>query len=246
MIYVDQRKGSVELIPHLQRLSKNINIESSSLEFGDACFEGKGPMGSVAVGIERKALHDMLNCIEDARYAGHQRPGMKQLYDVSILMIEGHWRPHDPEGFLMEGFNGGVTWGFCKNRSMRTMYAKLYRYLISVQLSGVFVTYSRDLSHTALNILEWYHYFQKQWDAHTSMRETHKITLPALMAKPPLVKRWAADLEGVGVKGAELAARTFKTGFEMANADELEWLRIPGVGVRTAQSIYREIHGLKR
>lgn len=244
MIYIDQRKGSVELIPHLQRL--NATVEASSLEFGDACFEGRGPNGTLTIGVERKTLHDMLNCIEDARYAGHQRPGMKQLYDISILMIEGHWRPHDPDLFLMEGFNGGVTWGYSKPRGQKAMYAKLYRYLISVQLSGVFVTYSRDLSHTAINILEWFHYFQKKWDDHTSMRETHKIAIPSLFQKPPLVKKWANDVEGIGVKLGDLAAKHFKTGFALANSDELDWLKIPGIGVPTARDIYRQIHGLKR
>lgn len=244
MIYVDQRKGSIELLPHLQRL--NLAAEASSLEFGDVCFEGKGPAGTLTIGIERKTLHDMLACIEDARYAGHQRPGMKQLYDISILLLEGHWRPHDPDGFLMEGFNGGVTWGYCKHRSQRTMHSKLYRYLISVQLSGVFVIHSRDLIHSAHVIGEWFHYFQKRWEDHTSMMEVQKVNIPSLFAKPPLVKKWANDLEGIGVKMGDLAARHFKTPIRLATADELEWLKIPGIGVRTAQDIYRQVQGLKR
>lgn len=244
MIYVDQRKGSIELLPHLHRL--NARAEASSLEFGDICFEGKGPQGSMAIGIERKTLHDMLNCIEDARFSAHQMPGMKSLYHISILLLEGHWKPHDPDGFLMEGFNGGVSWGYCKNRSQRTMYSKLYRYLMSVQLSGFFVTYSRDLAHSAINVLEWYHYFQKKWEDHTSMLETQKILVPSLFSKPPLVKKWANDIEGVGVKTGELAAARFKTPIALATADELEWLRIPGIGVATARDIYRQVNGLKR
>lgn len=246
MIYVDQRKGSIELLPHLQRFAQSIDVEKSHLEFGDVAFEGKGPDGTLAIGVERKTLHDMLNCIDDARYAGHQRPGMKQLYDLSILMVEGMFKPHDPDGFLMEGFNGGMSWGYCKYRSQRVMYAKLYRYLMSVQLSGVFVTYSRDIIQTAFNVCEWYHYFQKAWDQHISMREMHRIAMPSLIARPPLARRWAKELDGIGVKLAEQASRVFKTGLELAEADEREWLRVPGVGVKTAQQIYREVRGLKR
>lgn len=244
MILVDSRTGSAELIPHLQRL--NMSVEKTTLEFGDFAFEGNGPYGRVAVGVERKTLHDMLSCIEDARYAGHQRPGMKGLYDISILMIEGNWRPHDPDGFLMEGFNNGVTWGFCKFRSQRTMYHKLYRYLISVQMSGVHVSYSRDPFHTAFNVVEWYQWFHKEWHNHDSMLEMQKIQLPGLMTKPSLVRRWAKELEGVGVKMSDLFARKFKTAYDLANADELDFLKVPGVGVKTAQAIYKEIHGGKR
>jgi ERCC4-type nuclease len=221
-------------------------VEKSHLEFGDFAFEGRGPLGTVMVGIERKTLHDMLSCIEDARYAGHQRPGMKSMYDVSVLVVEGLARPHDPDGFLMEGFNGGVTWGYCKHRSTRAMYSKLARYLISVRLSGVYVEQARDPFHTAYTVHEWYQYFQRAWESHTSMLEMQKIVLPSLTGKPSLTRRWAKELDGIGVKGSEGAARMFKTPIALAEADELEWLRVPGIGVKTAQSIYREIHGMRK
>lgn len=243
MILIDRAVGSRELEPYIKRL--NVPVEKSDLQFGDAAFEGRGPHGTISVGIERKALHDMLNCIDDARYAGHQRVGMKQMYDISVLMIEGHWKPHDGEGTLMEGYNGGVSWGYCKYRSQRTMYHKLYRYLISVSLTGVIVSYSRDMTHTAFNIVEWFHYFQKSWAAHTSMREIQKVQIPTLNAKPTLARRWAHDLEGIGVKHSEAAERIFKTPIALANADESEWLKIPGVGVKSAQAIVREIWGVK-
>lgn len=244
MILVDARQGSAELIPNLQRL--NVSVEKTSLEFGDFAFEGNGQHGKVAVGIERKTLHDMLACIEDSRYAGHQRPGMRGLYDVSLLIVEGHWRPHDPDGFLMEGFNNGLSWGFCKFRSQRTMYHKIYRYLISVAMTGVHVIHSRDMFHTAFNIVEWFHWFQKSWQNHASMQEMQKLRIPSISGKPPLVRRWAAELEGVGMKTSDLAARHFKTPIQLATADEMQWLRIPGIGVKTAQAIYREVNGIRK
>lgn len=251
MILIDPRNGNEKnnidtaqvLVDHIRKLG--IKSDKASLEFGDAAFEGNGPQGTVAVGIERKTLHDILNCIDDARLTGHQLVGMKQMYSVRVVLLEGHWRPHDGTGVLMEGFNGGTSWGYCKYRSQRTMYNKLYRYLISVSLSGAIVTYSRDLWHTAFNICEWYHYFQKRWDDHTALREVSRVQIPTFNARPSLKRRWAYDLEGVGVKTSELAERHFKTPLALANADESEWLRIPGVGVRTAQSIVREIWGLK-
>lgn len=222
-----------------------VKAEQADLQYGDAMFEGRGPLGTIAVGIERKSLHDMLTCIDDARYSAHQRIGMKQMYTVSALMVEGHWKPHDPQGLLMEGFHGGASWGYCSHGRSRTMYAKLYRYLISVALSGVIVSYSRDVWHTAFNICEWYHYFEKPWTGHTSLQELQKIAIPTLNAKPNLVRKWAADIEGIGTKLSEDAAKLFKKPITLANADESEWLRIPGIGVKSAQQIVREIWGNK-
>jgi ERCC4-type nuclease len=244
MILVDHRVGSKELIPKLKAL--NLPTEETELPYGDVAFEGKGPQGSVSIGIERKTLHDMLGCIEDARFSGHQFVGMRNLYTLSVLQLEGHWKPHDGSGLLMEGFNGGHSWGYCKFRSQRAMYSKLYRYLISTAMAGVIITQSRDLTHSAFNIGEWYHYFQKRWDDHTSFREIQKIAIPTLGGKPTLVRKWANDLDGIGTKLSGDAERLFKTPLALANADESEWLRIPGVGIKTAQSIVREIWGQKR
>lgn len=250
MILIDPRGGNSkeqnipkEMVDIIKRLG--VKSELQTLEYGDAAFEGIGPHGTVLVGVERKALHDMLNCIDDARFSGHQRIGMKQMYAISVLMVEGYWRPHDGNGLLMEGFNGGTSWGFCRYRSQRTLYSKLYRYLCSVMLSGVAVSYSRDVFHTSFNIVEWYQYFQKPWDQHTSMLETHKVAIPTLNAKPSLTRLWANDIAGVGTKLSMDAEKLFKKPINLALADEGEWLKLPGIGVKTAQQIVREVMGVK-
>lgn len=225
--------------------ARGVPAQLGDLEYGDFAFEGNGPQGSAMIGIERKTLHDMLNCIDDNRY-NEQRVGMRQMYQVSVLALEGHWRPHDPSGVLMEGFNGGVSWTYCKYRSQRTMYYKLQRYLFSVQLSGVVLVPSRDKWHTAFNVCELYHYFQKRWQDHTSLLEIQRIAIPQMTYQPSLVRKWANDLEGIGTKLSELAARHFRTAYKLANADESEWMRIPGVGAKTAQDIMRQIWGTKR
>src|SRR6266853_2289676 len=103
MILVDSRIGSCELIPHIRRACNNyIPVEETNLEFGDVCFEGNGSEGRIAIGIERKTLQDILNCIQDARYID-QRRGMLNLYQKSFLLIEGRWQPNYKDGTLMEG-----------------------------------------------------------------------------------------------------------------------------------------------
>lgn len=243
MILVDSRIGSVELLPHIKRLG--VPTEKASLPFGDIAFEGQGREGTIAVGVERKTLHDMLNCIDDARYNGHQRLGMAEYYQVNFLLIEGLWKPHDPHGTLMEGFKGGTSWAECRYRSSRVMYAKLRRYLFSVSLSGVHVLYTRDLVQTAFDICECWHYFQKPWRSHTSLLEMQKLNLPTLNGKPSLVRKWAADIDGIGVKHSQDAEQLFRKPVALANSEETDWLRIPGIGVKSAQSIVRQIMGVR-
>ena len=243
MILIDGRVGSKELFPYIMKLK--IPCEITRLEYGDACFSGNGPRGPVTIGIERKTLHDMLACIDDARYSAHQLPGMNMLYTRSFLCLEGAWRPGDGgnyDGQLMQGFSGG--WGPLKPKGGRGVrYAKLYRYLISIALSGVIITFSRDICHTAYNIVEIYQYFQKQWREHTSLRELQKLAIPVMDGKPSVVRQWATAFEGIGIEKGEDAERLFKTPIKLATADEMEWLKIPYVGPDTARRIVREING---
>ena len=246
MILIDPRAGSGQemrggdLLPYLQRLK--IKAEKEMLPFGDACWEGNGPKGRIAVGVERKRLSDILNCIDDSRYAAHQKVGMKQIYQVSILIIEGVWKPDTATGYLMECISS-LTWRPLRYRSQFTRYSKLFRYLLSIQLSGTCVIITRDIEHTAFNIAEMYHYFQKKWEDHTSLLEVQKIAIPDMNNHPSLVRRWASNLDGIGVKMSQDAEQIFKTPIALAEADESAWLRIPHVGVATAQQIVRQIRG---
>jgi len=243
MILVDPRVGSRELLSGIRMAG--VSAELAPLEYGDACFDGNGKDGTISVGVERKTLHDMLHCIDDSRYSAHQLPGMKQMYGLSILLIEGHWRPHDQDGSLMEGFRDGQSWGPCRYRSQRTLYSKLRRYLISVSLAGVIVTYSRNLSQSSIDICEWFRYFQKKWTQHTSLMELQRENVPTLAGKPALVRTWANCIEDIGVKYSLAAEELFKTPIRLANSSENDWMQIGGIGPKTAIKVVKEIRGWK-
>jgi ERCC4-type nuclease len=235
---------------------QGIPVEQDRLTYADACFEGFGPQGQIAIGVERKKLPDLLQCIKDGRYTGHQLVGMKKAYRFVFLVVEGEWKPHE-NGILMQLYptKDGYQWGELRPR---TMYHTLRRFLFSVSLGGIIVLYTRDIAHTAFDITELYHWFQKPWRAHTSLQQLHMgsfwqqdgrtdqlMTVPSLSRKPSLVRRWAAELEGIGVKKSEEAERLFKSPKALANSDELDWMQVDGVGVATAQKIIKEIGGRK-
>lgn len=239
MILIDSRTGSKELLPYVQRVG--INAELAQLEYGDATFEGNGPEGRVGVGVERKTLSDILNCVDDSRYSAHQRPGMLAMYQTSVLIIEGVWKPDIDAGYLMECV-AQMTWRPYRYRSAMVRYSKLFRYLFSLQMAGTIVMCTRNLEHTAYNICEMYAWYQKRWDDHTALLEVQKLNIPSLVGKPSLVRRWASQLDGVGVKHSQEAERIFRTPYELAQGDERDWITIPGVGAKLAQNIVRQIH----
>lgn len=248
MIIVDSRSGSeptkdFTAVDKLVSYIRNIGVpcDIGTLEYADIAFEGNAANGRVMIGIERKTIHDMLHSIDDSRYSATQKVGMRQMYSVSYLMLEGTWRPHYPMGTLVQG--DGTGWWPCKYRSQPVLYAKLYRYLLSVALSGVIITQSNNLWHTAYNCCEVYHYFQKPFDQHTSMLATQKLVIPDLTGHPSLVRRWAADVDGIGVKRSIEAAELFRTPIALANSSEADWLSLSGVGAQTASRIVKQILG---
>jgi ERCC4-type nuclease len=240
MILVDNRVGSKELLLYFQKIGTK--VELTSLEYGDFCFEGNGPNGKVCIGVERKTVGDLLNCVDDARYSAHQLPGMNSMYNKSILIVEGVWKPDTVTGYLMECV-ATLTWRPFRQRSQMIRYSKLFRYMLSVQLAGVAVLTSRDQEQTAYNVFEVFSYFQKKWEDHTSLLEMQKLNLPSLNGKPSLVQRWAGEIQGIGVKHSQDATKMFKTAYDLAKSEEADWMGLPGVGAKTARSIIRQIHG---
>lgn len=249
MILVSSAVGSWELKALIEK--QGVHCESSFLESGDACFEGQGPHGLTGVGIERKRLRDMLDCINDGRY-NEQRVLMSKRYSFSFLIVEGYWKPDIRSGILLRGLpqpNGTVVWTDQWGQGMsRQMYYKLRRYLFSVALSGVFVLYTRDVAHTAYDICECFHYFQKPWQDHKSMLSLHQrtLTIPTLNRRASLTRRWAFELGGVGMQYSEDAERIFRTPRLLANSEEQDWMKVPGIGPKTAIEIVKEIGGYKR
>lgn len=250
MILIDDRTGSKELIVPLNKLG--IPTCTLRLEYGDACFEGNGPEGVVSIGVERKALSDMLNCIDDARYSATQLPGMKALYNLSFLCVEGRWEPQYVKdagaGIIYTAKDSGSWYPYTPFRGARpVLYAKLYRYLLSLQLAGVMITLSHNLYHTAYNIAEIYQYFQKPWKRHNALREVQKIHLPTMTGNASLTHRWAANLDGVGVELSESADSHFNSAYDMANADESDWIRVSSrIGARRAMDIVKQIRRRKK
>lgn len=237
MVLIDRRKGSGELLPVIRGLG--IKAELDILEASDVCFEGNGPDGRVLVGIERKRIGDLLNCINDGRYAGLQQPGMGQLFTYRILIVEGIWKP-SPNGQLLELRKH--VW--VHPTGYPVLYDKVFSFLSSVALvAGTTCIRSNSEAETAYQIVCLWKWFNKEWADHTSQFEFNRIVFPAIL-KPTFERTVAACIDNIGIKRAVAAEKHFKTGLRMFNSDELGWMAI-GVGAGTATKIVKQIRGIK-
>ncbi len=236
MILVDRRVGSAELLPLIHSLG--IKAELDTLEYGDVTWEMNGPEGKALVGVERKKVSDLLNCINDGRYAGFQQPGMSQLFSHRILIVEGIYKP-SPQGHLM--VMRGNFWAHPTGYPV--MYDKLFSWLTSVALvAGTTCIRSSSEWETAYQIVALYKWGQKEWADHQSQFEHHRTVFPSII-KPSLERIVASSLPGIGIKNAIKAEKHFGTIARMVNSDERGWMAI--VGPKTAIRIVKAIWGVK-
>lgn len=236
MIKIDSRSGSKELFP----LFSPGTAELTTLSFGDFAFIGNGSGGKkLTIGIERKTAGDLLTCIKDGRIS-EQLLGMRQMYDVSYLLHEAHYRER-ADGYLEYLQNGG--W-------FQTQFAfkHIWGFLITVQLrAGVRLFHTRTMKESAAWITSLHSWFtEKKWEEHRSCLAPH-IDLDPEFRKGrqgiSLLRRFLAQLDGIGhEKAKEIESYAGNIDFLMTMTDS-DFMKIPGIGKTLSKSIWTEIHG---
>lgn len=249
MILLDDRAGSRELYPIFLGVPKCPPIELTRLDFGDIQFMGHGPGDSwLSIGIEYKTINDVLNCITDGRFAGHQLPGCLQSFDIVYLLVEGNYSQRASDGGL---FISGRRSG---RHQSGISYMQLNGWLTSMEQTGLHIRQTDKKEESAAVVLAIYNWWQKPWDKHESLKAVHSKPQPArdmetasgiqlLRAKPNLVERFAAQITGFGFGKAEDVAKHFKTVFAAVNATEEEWKKVAGVGEVLAEKAVKSIRG---
>ena len=96
MLYVDDRAGSIDLVPGLEKMGLPVVVKR--LPSGDVQFTGRGEKGApLLIGVEHKKLSDLVQSLNDGRLVGDQIPAMLAMFDRSHLIIEGDWQ-RDADG----------------------------------------------------------------------------------------------------------------------------------------------------
>lgn len=244
VVTVDDRAGSRELAPLLERLE--LDVEVKRLPFADMAFEGWGPKGRCRVGIERKTVRDMLNSLESGRFPDHQLTGMLEDYDFSFLVVEGNYRRDPVTGLLQTPVHGG--WWTVKAGPQRTYpYTRLEHGLLTLELhTPLKVRRVGGIRETASFVWSLAHYYQKQWREHSTLKVFYDNAPPETYVwRVGLVRRVAKEFPLIGWERSAVVAARFKSVRDMVNASAAEWMEIPGVGDGIAGKVCAAIDGIR-
>lgn len=233
-LLVDRRVGSSELFARLRE--RRVPCELTTLPFGDFAFATVGANGqAVAIGVERKRIRDFVQSVHTGRLAGHQLPGLTDLYTHRWLVIEGAYRV----GRLSEQIEirTGTQW--------QPVFSSLGfdRALLTLELrGGLRVKRTVDEAETA-HFLDALHgwWTMKDFAEHRSHLALHLPPDRAVFVKPPLVQRVAAILDGIGFTKAHAVARHFRSVRDLVDASEEQWRQIPGIGTKLATRLHQSL-----
>lgn len=242
MILLDDRVGSKELM----RFFPPGRAQLSRLQFGDAMFLGNGPEGlPIHVGIERKALSDMLCSIVDGRFAGHQLPGLLRDYHTVYLIVEGQYRA-DPETGVLQ-VPSGRGWNAASFGAKRWMYRDFDGFLTTMEMRyGVKIRRTYNQAETARCIQSLHHWFtDKTFEEHRSGCAFDYSNEPVLLPAS-LLRRMAAQLKGIGWKRAQAVESHFSSVIDMVLAPVEEWRKVEMIGKKVANDVVEEIWRRKR
>ena len=252
MIRVAKDKGSIELLPLLQKLGAP--VEKANLHFADFAFQGEGTDGEpIPIGVERKTLSDFVSSILNGRLPGHQLPGMLKCYQEIWIVLEGEWRISTYTGHVQV-----VKWAkTLSGKPIRKWvdietglayalgYQELEGMMLTLELKGgVRLRRTRDQEETCRFLLALFHWWtDKSLSAHRSHLRFHSAFADkALLVKPSLCRRVAAELPGIGFSKSGPVAEHFGSVAAMAEACEQEWEQIPGIGSGIARRVVEAIN----
>lgn len=246
MVTVDDREGSAQLFPLLAK--RGIPVTLGRLAFGDISFIGTGIDDEpVPVGIEVKSVRDVLKCMTDGRFAGHQLPGMINCYQQIWLLVEGTWRPRPRDGILEVQSERHGYWFEATIGQRRFMWKDLQTWLLTVQTrGGVRLVTCSDYTEASLWISTLYNWWMKGIENHESHLAIHtdnpaQFRDRALLIRPTICRMVAKELPGVGFDKSAHIAKFFGTVENLVAASEWDLAQVPGIGKELARRIHAAI-----
>lgn len=228
-IYIDPRIGSRDLADPLRE--RGLSVEETPLNYGDVAWAAAD--GSM-VGLERKRMGDLLSCIVDDRFAGHQLPGLLTNYSVVFLLVEGLYRCGETGD--LEVWAGG--WKRPLGPKRHWPWRAVEHYLLTMeQKAGVCIRKTGSRYETIATVHALYSWFQET--DHKSHLAFDRVRNQGFsFGKVPPVRRVAKEIPGIDWGRSAEVVKHFKTVQDMAGASEKDWTRIKGIGKKLAAAAY--------
>lgn len=249
MIFFDPRFGSekdgqrsthrvvAETLPSL-----GVETEPSQLPFGDFTFIGNGPERPIQIGVELKAVPDLVTSIRSGRLA-EQLIGMVQTFARSYLIVEGLYRAGRRSGLLEVPRAGGyrpITAG-----PRPVFWTEIEKFLVGAEEAGIRVHHTRTSYQTAQLLAQvLWSYWNKDYDDHASFNVLYRPAPLQLVREDEDTRRLrlvAACLPGIGWKRSKAVAERFKSIRRLVAADADEWGEIEGIGKTIAGQVVKAL-----
>lgn len=239
MIYVDNRTGSKELLP----LFPPGTAALRRLQFADFSFSGNGPDNIPwQIGIERKTLSDLINCMKSGRFTGHQLPGLINGYNEVYLLVEGLFKADPSTGILLEHTAGRwkpVSFGFTQY-----MLRDIWLFLTTIEVvTGVrwhTASCPRETARFVSTLHRWWTF--KEFADHRSHLQPNTGNIAGI-GSFSLVRRVATQLSGIGWEKSKLIDCAFDSVEQMVAASASDWQQLDGIGKKLSKSIMNELRG---
>lgn len=247
MIIVDDQSGSSTLFPFIRNLTSDALMSRIDTGFGDIMWIGNGPDDTeLRVGVEYKKIDDVLTCMVDGRYTGHQAGGMIDNYDRRYLLVEGRIRCDRNTGIMQK--LSGDRWRDISRAGRGFTYRELYHWFTTVEemtQTRVVLTYDEhESARWAVMKHSWY--VNKAWNEHTAFHQFHEIQPPTASIVPPsLIRRVAKELPDIRWERSIAVEAKFPSVREMINANVQTWQTIEGIGKTIANRVVNAITGGK-
>jgi len=241
VLKLDNRVGSGDLTTYFS--AWKVPHQLTRLEFADVAFTGHGPGDmDLEVGIEIKKVRDVLACISDGRFAGHQLPGLVENYARVWLVIEGPYSVDYTSGLLVHRRGKRVQPIVLGTRQF--MYRDLSNWITTIETKTpvrVRRTSSRvETARFCADLHSWW--TNKTWNEHRShLAFDEPLPDNGLLTRPSLCRRVAKELPGIGWVKSGTVSGHFRTVLELALAEEKDWREIDGVGKGLASKIVSAI-----
>jgi len=208
--------------------------------------------------VEVKKPQDLVESVEHSGRLIEQirRAKLDPMAWVYYLVLErGKYCGPDADGDYAERTRGGFTkvavpgTGHDGKPPRAVSYRRCMNFLNSLDvLEGVRLRLTASEAETVALVVSLYHWWQKPLEAHTSTT-ADRLYAPVWLgpsAQVSLLREWAKDLDGIGVKRSKDVEGHFTSALEMAEADVAEWVRVPGIGKATAEKVWRQIRNGRR
>lgn len=260
MIYLDDRIGSRELQQPLEK--RALPVRLTRLDCGDAFWFGYGPGDALLrVGVEIKSVGDLLTCIRDGRFAGHQLRAMVDAYDVRYLVIEGLMKQRPSDDALLVWNDRGKRY---EEQRGRFSFSSVHKYLATIRfLCGFEIVHVEDREHgTAAMLQAEYQWWRKRWQDHDGHKafvqqkrkasskldpsRDGKLDSVNLAGAHSFERRVAKEFPLVSWERSADVCEHFENVHEMVNASVEEWQAIEGIGPVIAQKVYDALRKKKK